>query len=202
MKSTRELILDYLSQKKLSASASELSQELHLTKADIRYHLNQLLEQQIIEKVVILPPTHKGRPTQFFRLTVKSQVNNFAFLAESLLSLTIQPPLNDKILDQLANYFINSIIPAKQRTRQLNQLVSFLNEKGYQARWEAYVNGPRIHFRNCPYAAILPKHPELCNMDTKVISGFLKLPLHQTARIDLEYAKNQACIFMIIPQTG
>src|SRR5674476_107890 len=94
MKSTRELILDFLGQKKLAASASELSQDLHLTKADIRYHLKQLLEQQIIEKVIIRPPVHKGRPTQFFRLTVKSQANNFSFLAEALLSLTIQSPLN------------------------------------------------------------------------------------------------------------
>ena len=203
MKSTRELILDFFGHKKLAASASELSQDLHLTKADIRYHLKQMLEQKIIEKIIIRPPVvHKGRPTQFFRLTVNSQANNFAFLAEALLSLTIQSPLNNEILDQLVNCFIISIIPAKQRTQQLNHLIVFLNEKGYQARWEAYVNGPRILFRNCPYAAILQKHPELCTMDAKVLSIFLKLPFHQTARIDLEHAKIPACIFMIVPQTG
>ena len=199
MKNTHDLILDYLQSSQV-ASASELSQALHLTRADIRYHLNLLLAQQLIEKAAVRSPTKKGRPTQLFRLALKSQLNNFANLAEALLSSTACS--KDEILEHLVDYFVASIPAAKQRTAQLSRLIAYLNERGYQSHWEATINGPRITFRNCPYAATLPKHPELCRMDAGIISAYLKLNFRQTARIDLEYAKIPACIFLINPQSG
>ena len=199
MKNTHELILEYM-QSNLSASVAELSQSLHLTRADIRYHLNLLLAQQIIEKFASPVPAKKGRPSFLFRLALKSQQNNFADLADVLLS--IYPDSKNGILDPLVQHFVTAIPTAKQRTNQLNRLVAFLNEHGYHARWEAYSTGPRILFRNCPYAAILAKHPELCRMDAAVISAYLKLPFQQTARIDMEYAKIPACIFLTNPHGG
>jgi predicted ArsR family transcriptional regulator len=199
MKSTHELILDYL-QSNMVASAAELSQALHLTRADIRYHLNLMQAQSILEKVGLHGPAQKGRPSQLFRLAPKSQQNNFADLADALLSAFTNS--NDELLDELVRHFASAVPNAKQRTTQLNRLVAYLNEHGYQSRWEAYINGPRILFRNCPYAAILTKHPELCKMDTAVISSYLKTSFQQTARIDLEYAKIPACIFLTNPHRG
>lgn len=199
MKNTHDLILDHLLSNQV-ASASDLSRALHLTRADIRYHLNLLLAQQLIEKVPPRSSTKKGRPTQLFRLALKSQLNNFANLAEALLSS--RAGLKEEILDPLVDYFVASIPTAKQRTTQLNRLIAYLNQRGYQSRWEASSNGPRIIFRNCPYAAILSRHPELCQMDTGILSAYLKLNFQQTARIDLEYVKIPACIFLINPQRG
>jgi predicted ArsR family transcriptional regulator len=199
MKNTHDLILDYL-QTNLCASAADLSQALHLTRADIRYHLNLLLAQNIIEKIAFRNPVKKGRPTQLFHLALKSQQNNLAFLADALLS-TLYGSI-DEIINPLVQRFVAAIPSAKLRTTQLNRLVAFLNEHGYQSRWEAYVIGPRILFRNCPYAAILAKHPELCSMDTEIISSYLMVPFRQTARIDLENAKIPACIFLINSQRG
>jgi predicted ArsR family transcriptional regulator len=193
MKNTHDLILDYL-QLNPAASAAELSRALHLTSADIRYHLKLLQDQRAIEKVAFRQSARKGRPTQLFRLAIRSQLNNYAELADVLLSN--QAGEKENSIDQLVSYLVSEIAVAKQRTAQLNRLISFLNERGYQSRWEAYVNGPRILFRNCPYAVILPKHPELCAMDVGIISSYLNLPFQQTAKIDLEQSTVQACIFL------
>ncbi len=193
IKNTHDLILEYL-QSNPPASAAEISSALHLTKAGIRYHLNQLLAQQVITKVPSLLPVQKGRPTQLFRLSPNFHQHNLANLAGALL--TISADIQDETLHKLAELFIAEIPTARQRTAQLNRLIAFLNHRGYQARWEAYANGPRILFRNCPYAEIISSHPELCKMDTAVISAYLKLSFQQTARIDQVYAKIPACIFL------
>ena len=46
--------------------------------------------------------------------------------------------------------------------RRLNSSVEKLNQMNYHARWEAGPQGPRLIFGHCPYAALIGKHPELC----------------------------------------
>ena len=50
-------------------------------------------------------------------------------------------------------------------TRRLYTAIQNLNKMNYFAHWEARHEGPRIIFSHCPYAAILPEHPELCQLD-------------------------------------
>jgi predicted ArsR family transcriptional regulator len=47
----------------------------------------------------------------------------------------------------------------------------------YHARWEAGAEGPRILFGHCPYAAIVGKHPELCEMDVSLVSQLTARPV-------------------------
>jgi predicted ArsR family transcriptional regulator len=78
--------------------------------------------------------------------------------------------------------------------RRLAQIVERLNEKHYAARWEAGANGPRVIFGHCPYAAIIERHPELCQMDASLLEGRVGLGARQTAKIE----KGQgACIFVL-----
>ena len=197
MKSVRELIFDYL-QKGYSASAAELSLSLHVTRADIRYHLKQLLEDRVIEKSVIVRPEYKGRPTQLYRLSRRAQPENYMQLSEALLSISEESNANVKIFDQLAAFMAGKIPNAKHRATQLNRLISALNEHEYEASWEAYVNGPRIIIKNCPYAALLPEHPELCAMDRKIIENYLGARFNQAAKIEQKTRKSPAsCVFML-----
>ncbi len=53
----------------------------------------------------------------------------------------------------------------------------------YQARWEARSSGPRIVFAHCPYAMILPEHPELCQMDASLLESVLEVSVVQAARL-------------------
>jgi predicted ArsR family transcriptional regulator len=54
----------------------------------------------------------------------------------------------------------------------------------YHARWEAGQQGPRILFGHCPYAAIIEKHPELCQMDAALLKELFGDDMEQIAKIE------------------
>ena len=196
MPATRDQIIGFL-RKNPTASTVEISRSLQITKAGVRYHLNLLVGLKKIEKVTLPGSNKKGRPTYLFRLAKESLPENFSHLIDGLFAIlqSIVPP--QEIAPQLAAYLAGQIPPQITPTQKLNRLRTFFTQNGYTARWEAYTSGPRILFRSCPYAAILPEHPELCAMDAGIISTYLGQPFEQTARIDTEYAKIPACVFTL-----
>jgi hypothetical protein len=72
-----------------------------------------------------------------------------------------------------------------------------LNEIHYQSRWEAGAEGPRILFAHCPYAAIIDKHPELCQMDGFLLGEEIGVDARQLAKIDQKPGGITHCIFLI-----
>ncbi len=82
-----------------------------------------------------------------------------------------------------------SQLPAAARLRVL---VEKLNGMHYQSRWEAGADGPRVLFGRCPYAAVIEGHPELCQMDVRVLENFLGREVRQLAKVE----KTQGmCVF-------
>ncbi len=199
MKTVRDSILDYF-HKNRHATVAELSQALHVTKADVRYHLKELAAGGEIEKATTVQPAWKGRPTRLFQLTDKARPGNYQRLADALLSFCDGNATTAQAVSQVAEQMAQSIPHARQRAAQLNRLVSFLTANAYDATWEAHAAGPRIIFRNCPYAAILERHPQLCAMDNQIIEKFLDFETFQTSRIDLGKVKKPTCIFQIEPR--
>jgi len=70
--------------------------------------------------------------------------------------------------------------------RRLNLIVEKLNQMNYHARWEAGADGPRIIFGHCPYAAIVGKHPELCDMDVSLVSQLASRPVLKEERSETQ----------------
>ncbi len=174
MKTVRDLILDYL-HKNRHATVAEMSQALHVTKADVRYHLKELAACGEIEKAATVQPAWKGRPTRLFQLTDKARPGNYQRLADALLSFCDASAMTAPAISQVAEQMAQSIPHARQRAAQLNRLVSFFSANAYNATWEAHAKGPIIIFRNCPYAAILSLHPQLCAMDSQIMEKFLDI---------------------------
>jgi predicted ArsR family transcriptional regulator len=85
--------------------------------------------------------------------------------------------LASHILD--GDQFVN--LPVSKR---LALLVEKLNEMHYQARWEAGADGPRVLFGRCPYAAVIGKHPELCQMDVSLLGNALGREVRQLGKIE------------------
>jgi len=197
--STRERIMAYL-QENRTASAQALSRAWGLTRADIRYHLNALHSEGLIEQVPRDPsrPAPRGRPEQVYRLAARSLPDNFPALCAALLDALLCPlPFEDRepALRALAARLAGSFASVPHLTPRLNQSVEYLTQHGYRARWEAHAGGPRILLRSCPYAEILPSHPELCLLDRFLLEHLVRFPLRQTARINPAGGKPAACIF-------
>ena len=72
-----------------------------------------------------------------------------------------------------------------------------LNPHHYQAAWEARASGPIVYFRNCPYAALIKDHPQLCQLDCAILVSLLHRPVTQVSKMDLDSRKPPACIFQI-----
>ncbi len=196
MTSSRQRILSHL--RRLGpASAMEVARALSTTPANARHHLSVLASDGRVT-VVRKRSAGRGRPVKIYGLSAALQGDNLAGLLDSVLGEwlgNVPEKKKEERLRELAKALGGepqaAHLPLAQR---LAQIVERLNEKHYAARWEAGANGPRVIFGHCPYAAIIEKHPELCQMDASLLEGRVGLGARQTAKIE----KGQgACIFVL-----
>lgn len=198
---TREKILAHL-KKNASDTVAGLSRALGTTIPNIRHHLKALMQAGLIEAVVPPPTLHrsKGRPSGYYRLSLTARPHNLHHLINALLRFTLAWPQSAPAaadpLSELANHMFDFSDLPSGLTPRLNHALSQLNLHYYQARWEANAAGPQVKFRNCPYAAILPHHPELCRLDQKILESFTGYPVKMTAQID-PGLPHSACVFQI-----
>lgn len=195
---TRQKIVAYIHEHR-TAAAPEIGTALDLTAAAVRYHLGALLQAGSIEAVPLEGPHSRGRPITAYRLTSQVHPHNLHELADMLLDVletSHAPGAGLSISELLAEKLLQVDRLPDNLTQRLNRTIQLLNEKYYQARWEARPEGPRITFRNCPYAALIPEHPELCQMDLQLLKKIGKQPFVQQTRIDQSTSSPPACVFL------
>lgn len=199
---SRQKIQEYLN-KQHGVSAEQISRALGMKAPNVRHHLSVLLANGRIE---FLAQTHlkgRGRPIKVYGPTVKELGDNTGSLSEVLLDEFLaknpgtkrQPVLQalaKKLSDQMGRIEVD-----KLSTKRLGNLVEKLNRHHYQARWEAGAEGPRILFGRCPYATIIAKHPELCQMDGYMLEEEGGGKVRQLAKIDPKPGGNINCIFLM-----
>ncbi len=196
----RQKVLVYL-QKHRSASAREIARALEMTAANVRHHLSILLADGRVEVLALRQGEKRGRPEKVYSLAQATLGNNLPALASVLLDewLGRMPEAaRSDALQVLARRLAEPIAASAATgplTKRLTGLVEHLNQANYHARWEAGAEGPRIVLTHCPYAAIIAKHPELCQMDAALLSEGMHLPARQAARMGFQGAT--ACIFLL-----
>lgn len=177
---------------------------LDRTRANIQYHLSKLEAEGLIEKLPSAAlPAQPGRPRHFFVLSVRARPTNLVGLADALLKqlFSTEKTAEQSTLDQLAQRLFPLSLPISLTlTQRLNRVVKELSSRGYQARWEARPAGPQVEFRNCPYAALLPLHPELCQLDAAVLKLLTACQVEQRMRMQLP--KEPACLFQVRPASS
>lgn len=167
--SSSDLIVQFLSTNR-PATVSTLSKSLNLTKADIRYHLKALQNNGIIFQVQ--PDSKKsipGRPAKKFAIHPDAIPNNYAeilkfFLSNNSTQEDLFSLMSEKLLTAMDFSQVSSTIT------KLNTLVTELNKRHYDARWESRNNGPVILISNCPYRSLINQFPGFCIMDKMLIS--------------------------------
>ena len=196
MTSARQKILAYL-QKKRVASAHEVAQALKVTAANARHHLRVLAADGRVTSVIEQSPG-RGRPVKKYQLSNALRGENVSVLLDATLEEwlgKLTPLKREQALRSVAKRIaIDSPTQAGPIAKRLVSAVEKLNASHYQARWEAGAEGPRILFTNCPYAAVIGKHPELCQMDTALLEDLMGISAHQLARI--EHGRGE-CIFAL-----
>jgi predicted ArsR family transcriptional regulator len=198
MQHTRQQIISYLHSHR-AATAADLGRALLVTPANIRHHLKLLKRDGLVEEIGREPARSRGRPTKIYGLTNKGLMNNLDRLTDALLVTlsSCELPM-EVIVDQVARNLIGDNQSAVSRHIQLKNMVEKLNQLKYQAAWEASPDGPKIIFRNCPYAMIIAKHPEICIIDSAMLTYALNQPYIQSAKLERSPDGSPHCAF--IPQ--
>ena len=191
MTTARQKILTYMS-KSRTASVRELSRALQMSSAAIRYHLRVLAADGRLEIVSMRGRDARGRPEKIYSLPRAALGDNLATLSDALLAET-----SSRVqMEALAEHLAGESGPGNQTlAKRLTFTVEKLNAMNYHAHWEAGPQGPRILFGHCPYAAILERHPELCQMDQAMLRKLTGEPARQIYRTGKE--GSSVCVFVI-----
>jgi predicted ArsR family transcriptional regulator len=174
---------------------------LSSTQANIRHHLLILQANGMVEVYGHQSPVGRGHPVYLYRLNPQVFRNNFPGLVHALLKLlhsSINVAEYENMLRSLAGELAISLPETEgSLTLHLSQAVLNLKALNYEPRWEARREGPRFMFANCPYAAVLAEHPELCQVDVFLLELLLKGSVSQTARLGVGTPIAKFCIFAL-----
>lgn len=169
MVTARQKVLSYLT-KNRSASAREISRALKMSTATVRHHLRVMLSDGRLEISFVRGREGRGRPEKVYSLPSAALGHNLSALSDAVLAEAGTSVRMNAVAERLAGGVTFATQPVAKR---LNLTVEKLNAMNYHARWEAGPQGPRLIFGHCPYAAIIEKHPELCQMDENLIDELM-----------------------------
>lgn len=197
MKTTRQRLLDLI-RNKPGITSAELARALQVTQSDVRHHLSNMIEEGLIITTGKDNRGRRGRPARKFILSTLAFQDNFDLLSKALLTTYLQdiPPENQKVyLQRVAGNILSDVKLRGPLAQRLVEGIEKLNSLGYQSRWEAHSDAPRLIYERCPFAALRPEHPELCRLDTYLVELLLGESITQAesnAHLDNGY-----CLFIV-----
>ena len=191
MVTARQNVLNYLT-KTRTASAREIARSLKMSAATVRHHLRVLVEDGRLEIVFVRGRDGRGRPEKVFSLPSSALGNNLAALGDAVLVEAGTGIQMEALAKRLAG---DTRLADQPIAKRLNSSVEKLNQMNYHARWEAGPQGPRLIFGHGPYAALIGKHPELCQMD----EGLLELLMGDSVTQMFKIGKDGSsiCVFAL-----
>lgn len=205
MKTSRQRIYEYICAQR-AVTIGELSAALHSSEANIRHHLGILQEQKLVAVIAERPASGKGRPAQVFGPAPHSLGDNLDLLADALLDVIeteLPEETRQRLLERLAERLGPASFgrpagpPGETAPLRLIQAVQALNQRHYQARWEARPDGPRIILGHCPFAAVIAGHPWLCAIDAQLLEHLQGRPAYQIERLAPDGQGAHQCIFRL-----
>jgi DeoR family suf operon transcriptional repressor len=188
----RQKVLTYLI-KTRAASARDVSRSLKMSAATVRHHLRVLVSDGRLEMESVREHEGRGRPEKVYSIPRAALGDNLSALSEALL-MEAGPKLKiDALAKRLAG---DSDFASQPIAKRLSLVVEKLNQMNYHARWEAGATGPRIILGHCPYADVVGKHPELCDMDVSLLATLTGRPV--ASEIKSETQKSGVCPFVFL----
>lgn len=179
----------------------QLSRVLGMTGANVRHHLAELEKLGMVAVAGQEAATGRGRPTLVYMATAKAQPSNLAVLASALMQTTLGTRESKQRTIRLKRLAENLRAGNGRQSGALAQrlvtAVQHLNPLGYKARWEAHAQGARVILGQCPYAAIIEQHPELCQMDAYLIEGMTGVKMEQIAKMKKAIEGPMDCVFAV-----
>jgi predicted ArsR family transcriptional regulator len=190
---TRERVAHTILQDGPSTAAS-LAERLDLTPAAIRRHLDQLVDEGLIEarEPRVYGHRGRGRPAKVFVVTDAGRdafyqayddlaVSAMRFLAENGCDGAVAAFARRRV-GELEERYAAAVdaAPEEQRTQVLAQA---LTEDGYAASVREAQTGLQLCQHNCPVAHVAAEFPQLCEAETEVFARLLGRHVQRLATI-------------------
>lgn len=195
MQATRRQILAYLEEHPRS-SAAEICRFLDLTKSNIRYHLDILVQDGLVQVTGKRSPGGAGRPILLYNLSPHSLGNNIYSLLKDLLEWISRSEHDEDALREIAGLMCEGggNLPVS-RIKRYNQGISFLNERHYRASWEARPEGPQVSLRHCPYQDLAQDNPLICELDEALLTQLFGRDMVLTRKRQVGKDPLSPCVF-------
>ena len=181
MQSTRQVIVELLKERG-QATVEELAEAVDLTQMAVRHHLHVLHGKNLVVISSVRRKKEPGRPQQMYSLTESANElfpKGYYHLAAYLLDeakATLGTDGLDELLSRVADRMATEaprLRPGRSTEERLGQLVQFLRDKGFTARWGKEDEDYVIRVLTCPYRHVARAHPQVCRLDRQIIKDML-----------------------------
>jgi predicted ArsR family transcriptional regulator len=202
MQPTRQKILELLKERG-QATVGELAAAVGLTQMAVRHHLNVLHGENLVVASSVRHRKQPGRPRHLYTLTEAANElfpEDYYHLADYLLDeakATLGAAGLDELLHRIADRMAAEAPPPKPKQlpeERLDQLVRFLGDKGFTARWGRDGDDYVVRVLSCPYRQVAHVHREVCQLDMQIIKEMLKVePVQATCMA----SSDEQCTYFI-----
>ena len=192
MKSTKDRIVEHLL-KFPRSSINNLADAIGINAISVRHHLTNLQSEGIIEAE---EERHGvGRPRLVYFLTEKG-METFPTCYLRLTNLLIDELKHILTDKQMKDLFSKIAIKLSQEhvvratglplIERMPIMMELLVEQGFLVDWEKKGDYILIREMTCPFQQISQFHPEICKIDTILISSVLSVPEDKIIRVEDE----------------
>lgn len=187
MRESRTTILETI-KRRSTVTVNELAADMSLSAVTIRHHLYALMAEGWVERVPLRRGV--GRPQHGYSLTAKGQrqfPSRYHVLTTQLLNV-LKNLKSEADVEYLLETTVRQLLELpedadnltpEQRLRQLEQHFH-ANDIPIRLSFAEAREHASLEL-SCPYYYVSQHHPELCNVDKKVIEDTLQLPLERTS---------------------
>ncbi|MGH3497749.1 MAG: helix-turn-helix transcriptional regulator [Nocardioidaceae bacterium] len=176
------------------STAAKLAEQLALTPAAVRRHLDHLVAEGVLEarEERIYGARGRGRPAKVFVLTDAGReafdqayddlaVDALRFLAETGGAQAVDAFAQRRVGDLEARY--RPLLDAAPESTRAEVLARALTSDGYAASVRTAPSGDQICQHNCPVAHVAAEFPQLCEAETQAIGRLLGRHVQRLATI-------------------
>ncbi len=176
------------------STAAVLAERLSLTPAAVRRHLDNLIEDGLLEarEPQVYGARGRGRPAKAFVLTESGRdtfVQAYDDLAASALRFLSENGGPAAVAEfarrrtaELEERYRDAVQAAPPEDRA-NALAEALTAEGYAASVQSAPVGDQLCQHHCPVAHVATEFPQLCEAETEVFARLLGRPVQRLATI-------------------
>lgn len=189
---TRSQVMSVLL-KRGPVAASDIAEELDLSAAGVRRHVDKLVEEKLAEpcapRAVAGEEQGRGRPAKHFQLTAAGRErfgSHYDGLALDAVELIQQIGGEDAVRDfarARVEKILGNVEPSDDPEVTARRVAAALEKHGYAPSVHRTDAGIQICQHHCPVAAVAAAHPEFCGAEREAVARIVDTHVQPLALI-------------------